>query len=418
MIGGGITGLSLGRELKRRGADFIVLEALDRPGGVIRSAEVEGRILDWGPQRIRMTPRMAELVGEMDLDDEIIEAPSDLDLFVYRDGDLHAVPSSLDGWVTSGIVSFRAKLRLLLEPFTARANPEERVSTCFRRKFGDEVYEAVVAPLYGGLYASDPADMQVGLSLLHVLEKFRVGRSFLLAAMRGSRRIEPAAACTFRPGMQALPTAMADDLGDGLRLSTPVTKLEPNGSGWRVGTVHGPLDAARVVLTTPAQVTSDLLRDVAPAAADDIGSLRYNRLAVVHLDADTELRGLGFQVSFTEPETGLRGVTFNDSMFGRENLYTAYLGGARSPGIPELDDREISALAVREFRRCTGYDATPLSVERERMPAWDVSWAAVRDLELPPGLEVAANWWSRPGLPGRLEEAVAVATRLVETARS
>ncbi len=412
VIGAGITGLALALELRHRDADFLVLEALDRPGGVIRSAEVDGRILDWGPQRLRSTREMTALIDALGLDEELIEAPRGLDLYVYRDGRLRTVPFSPREFLVTDLLSFRAKLRLLLEPFTAAAEPAERVSTCFRRKLGDETYEAVIAPLYGGLYGSDPADMEVGLSLGHVLRKFGVKRSFLLPLLRRGGRIDPPPACTFRDGMRALPRAMARVLGDRLRLESPVTRLDARGAGWRVHTPGGAFDAAHVVVTVPAPSAGDLLREVAAEAAEAIRFLRYNRLAVVHLDARTQLSGLGFQVAFNQPDRGLRGVTFNDSMFGRTDLYTAYLGGARSPEVAELDDSRVSELAVNEFRRCTGYDARPLSVERERMPAWDVSWSALRGLELPKGLHVAANWWSRPGVPGRLSEADEVARRI------
>ena len=47
VVGGGITGLVTGWELQRLGQDVVVLEATERAGGVIRSAEVDGRVLDW-----------------------------------------------------------------------------------------------------------------------------------------------------------------------------------------------------------------------------------------------------------------------------------------------------------------------------------------------------------------------------------
>jgi oxygen-dependent protoporphyrinogen oxidase len=78
-----------------------------------------------------------------------------------------------------------------------------------------------------------------------------------------------------------------------------------------------------------------------------------------------------------------------------------------------MDVEELARLAEREFASCTGYDAETLAVGRARMPAWDMSWQAIEDLELPPGLHVAGNWRSRPGLPGRLAEAAQVARALV-----
>lgn len=412
VVGAGITGLALGLELGRLGAEFVVLEAADRPGGVIRSAEVDGRVLDWGPQRLRLTRKMEQLLDDLGLAHELIAAPSGLPLWIYRGGRLRDVPTSIGRFVASDIVGAGAKCRLLLEPFTRRADPAERVSTYFRRKVGNELYEALIAPLYGGLYASDPADMQMDLSLMHVLREFGVRRSLLLPLLRRGGRIDPPPACTLRGGMEALPAALADTLGDRLRLESPVLDIARSGDGWQVKTDGGNLGAEAVVLTTPAPVTGRLLRTAAPGAGDAIARLRYNPLAVVHLDAETDLRGMGFQVAFSETERVLRGVTFNDSMFGRTNLYTAYLGGARNPEVVELDDAGLAALAVSEFRRCTGYDASPLAVERERIPAWDITWNAIRDLELPAGLHLAANWWSRPGLPGRLAEATQVARDL------
>lgn len=53
-----------------------------------------------------------------------------------------------------------------------------------------------------------------------------------------------------RPGMSALPRAMAADLD--LRQGVEVTALERAGAGWRVETTSGPIEAAQVVLTLPA----------------------------------------------------------------------------------------------------------------------------------------------------------------------
>lgn len=417
VVGGGITGLATGRALALAGGDFVVLEGARRVGGVIRSAEVDGRVLDWGPQRTRLTPQVRSLVWELGMDDQVVAAPPDLDLFVFRDGKLGKVPFSPGAFVRTDLVSARGKLRMLLEPFTAGPRPEERVSTYFRRKLGGEVYETIVAPLYGGLYASDPADMEVGLSLIHVLRSFGIGRSLLMALLRKGGTIDPPPACSFRAGMQALPDALALSLGDRVRLGTAATGLRRQGSGWVVST-EGPdgpreLSAEHVVLSVPAPAAARLLEPIAGEAARRVAGLRYNPLGVVHLDAETPLRGLGFQVAFTEPNRVLRGVTFNDSLFGRERLYTAYLGGALRPDVVHLSEERLGEIAVREFRETTGYDARPLHAEHEWVPAWDVSWRGLHGLSLPEGITLTGNWWSRPGLPGRLAEAQGVARALM-----
>lgn len=424
IVGGGITGLALGRELALRDREFVVLEAANEPGGVIRSERKEGLLLDWGPQRARLSDPFAGLTDDLGLGDQLLLAPSDLDFFICRDARLRRVPLSLGGFLASNAVSLRGRLRVLLEPFTAGPRDDESVSAFFTRKLGREVYEHVVGPLYGGLYGSDPKDMVVGLSLGRLLRGMGTRRSLLRPFLARAGRLSPPPACSFTDGMQALPLALARSLGDRIRLSTPVRAIEPRGGGWNVVLDSEVLAAEQVVLTVPARAAAALLGQVAPEAASRIASLRYNPLAVVCLRAETSLRGLGFQMSLAESRP-LRGVTFNHSLFGeagtssrgqgradRTGLYTAYLGGSTHGRVVESDDDSLGELAAAEFHRCTGFEARPVAVARQSMPAWDRSWSVLEGLRLPTGVQVAANWESRPGLAGRLAQARSLAADL------
>jgi protoporphyrinogen/coproporphyrinogen III oxidase len=411
IAGGGISGLALAHQLEARGRQFQLLEASDRVGGVMRSGRVEGHLLEWGPQRGRLTREFEALVDDLGIRDQLIRAPKDLPLFVYRDGRLRRVPFSIPAFLRSDILSVRGKLRLLLEPFTAAARDDEAVAEFFTRKIGREAYENLAGPLYGGLYASDPQQMVIGLSLRHVLREFDVGRSMMLPLLRRGGRIAPPDACSFREGMETLPRALYERHRASIRLNAPVRSLSRNGSGYTVTTAADRIEAEHVVLTSPAGVTARLLQDVAPDAAARIGQLNYNPLTVVHLYAETDLRGLGYQVSLAEPLI-TRGVTWNDSLFDRTGVYTVYLGGAKNPWVAGESSEHLSKIAVDEFRTATGHDARVLAVENELMPAWDRSWAALQGMKLPPGLHIHANWESRPGIPGRLVMARRLAERL------
>ncbi|MBA3970186.1 MAG: FAD-dependent oxidoreductase, partial [Gemmatimonadetes bacterium] len=118
IIGGGLTGLALAHFLSRSGVPHMVWEAEDRPGGVIRSGRVDGHLLEWGPQRTRLVGSVGELVRELGLEDQVVTAPPGLPLFVYRRGKLRRVPFSAGDFVRSDLLSWPAKLRVLLEPFT------------------------------------------------------------------------------------------------------------------------------------------------------------------------------------------------------------------------------------------------------------------------------------------------------------
>jgi oxygen-dependent protoporphyrinogen oxidase len=254
--------------------------------------------------------------------------------------------------------------------------------------------------------------MVVGSSLGLALEEFGIGRSLLMPLVRRGGRIDPPPAVSFRKGMQTLPLALAARHAANVSLSTPVRRLVRCGEGWRVETDAETLDASAVVLTVTGGEAARLLADVAPDAASRIGSLRYNPLAVVHLAADPPPpRGLGFQTAFGE-RLRTRGVTFNHHLFARQGVCTAYLGGAKWREVEQTSLEELGDIAVAEFAEVTGSRARVLSVTRERMPAWDRSWAALDGIAPPEGIHLAANWESRPGLPGRLAQTRRLAERL------
>ncbi len=429
VVGAGLSGLVVSHHLERLGVPHRVFEASERPGGVVATVRVSGLPLDLGPQRTRRTAAIGELVTRLGLDGEVVEADPSLPLYVYREGRLRKVPFSAGEALGTDLLSLGGKLRVLLEPFSGRLREHESAADFFRRRFGDEAYRALIGPLYGGLYASDPARMRATDALARALEEAGVGGSLLLAFLRFSRRRDALPpGITFREGMATLPRALAAAAGERLRLGTPVRALRPSGGArdtgksgksggpgntgrWRVETAEGPVDADGVVLALAADRAAALLRESRPEVAERLARLRYNPLAVVHLRSDARLEGLGHQVAFGEAlET--RGVTWNHSAYGREGLYTAYLGGMWNPELPTRPDEEIAAIATREFEALAGRDAEALHVHRTRVPAWDRTWAALDGLRLPAGLHPCAAWWGRPGIPGRVRAARRLAEEL------
>lgn len=411
IVGAGLTGLALSRELHRSGVEHLVLEASERPGGVVHSGRVEGHLLEWGPQRARLTADFRALVEELGLESQLLTAPPGLPLYVYSRGRLRRVPFSASEFLRTDLLTTRAKARLLLEPLTSAVRKEESVAEAFTRKLGREAYESLAGPLYGGLYASDPADMLVGLSLDQALRQLGIGRSLIFPLLRRGGRIDPPPAVSFQEGLQTLTDALHLRVAEHIHLGEAVTGLRRQNDGLLLKTTRRELSPTRVVLTTPAPVTSELLGAVDAEAAGRIGRLRYNPLAVVHLSSPADLHGLGYQVGLGE-RLLTRGVTFNHAMFGRTSVFTVYLGGARAPQVVDWTDEEIAAAAMREFRLVTGSDSSVLSVARVAMPAWDASWRAIADLRIPAEVAIAANWWSRPGIPGRLAEARRLAREL------
>jgi len=424
VVGAGVTGLSLVHHLHERGVDAVALEARDRPGGVVHTERVDGHPLERGPHRIRRTDPVDELIDDLDLAGEVVTAADDLPLSVYREGRLRVVPRSVGEFVRTDLVSGRAKLRALAEPFTLPGRGDERAAALFRRKFGDEVYESVIEPLFSGIYASDPAAMPARYALSGVLRAEQAHGSLLAAAL--SRvDADTAPPISFADGLGRLPTALYEAHADRVHLGTPVetvrrvTGADDTGVAGDDPTHEVVADgvtvrARRVVVTTPAGPAADVLAGLAPDAAASLRELTYNPIAMVYLSADVDREGFGYQVHAAE-DLRTRGVTFVDSLFDREGLYTAFLGGMRDPGVVDEPDGRLARTAAREFETVLGTRPEVLDVQTLRAyPAYDASWRALDDLSLPPGVELATNYTARIGVPSRVREARSVAERIAD----
>ncbi|HKK08141.1 MAG TPA: FAD-dependent oxidoreductase, partial [Gemmatimonadota bacterium] len=308
VVGAGLSGLVLLRELEARGVDALALEASGRPGGVAWTFEAEGRLLEYGPQRIRPSGPVGDLVRTLGLEDRLLVSPGELPLFVYRGGSLGRIPLSVGELLGTRLLSPAAKLRLLAEPLTGPARPGETVAGFLTRKLGREAYLHLAGPLYGGLYGSDPSEMLVEESLGHILRRFGVGRSLGIAAVRMmGRRGQAPPPATFFGGMAELPRALEREHAGRIRFRTRVVDLRRDGDGWRavvargggetaeegraegadgpvraegagapVGAGAGVVEIAadRVALTVPAPEAAPLLRGQAPEAAERVGRLR------------------------------------------------------------------------------------------------------------------------------------------------
>jgi protoporphyrinogen/coproporphyrinogen III oxidase len=95
IVGGGIAGLAAAYELSRRGLSFIVLEAADRPGGVILSEDVEGFTIDAGPDALLIQkPEAIRLCEEIGLRDRLVVTKPPRLAFIQRAGTLHPLPAA------------------------------------------------------------------------------------------------------------------------------------------------------------------------------------------------------------------------------------------------------------------------------------------------------------------------------------
>ncbi len=419
IVGAGITGLALTHYLAKQGIESVTFEADDEPGGVIRSRTVDGHVIEPGPQRMRKTPGVVELAEKAGIAEEIIEA-NEGELYVYANGELGEAPITKRQFFTTDLLSVRGKARMLAEPLTKPGSPQETVEEVFVRKFGREAYEHFIGPLYGGIYGSDPAEMPAAFALESLLEREKETKSLLRAFLQRVNQGHTAAPMSFTDGNQQLPNALTEAYDDRIELSTPVKAIHAD-DRYVIETPNGSEAFDRIVITADAKATAEMLSpleaDGLASGLDGLRDLRYNPLAQVFLQADHDYPGKGYQVGYNEDLHTL-GSSWNENMFDRDGAQTVFLGGMHEPEIVEESDDTLAEIAREEFEAVVGCEATVIDVARLKpgFPAWDTSWWALEDLELPDGVTLATNYTARMGVPSRVKEARELAEQFAQQA--
>ncbi|MFW5938301.1 MAG: protoporphyrinogen oxidase, partial [Halanaeroarchaeum sp.] len=379
VIGAGISGLATTHELRERGASVETFEATDEPGGIVRSREIDGHVLELGPQRLRGSRLIEDWLDEFDLRNGRFEGHDDQPLFILRDGTLRVAPLSIREAVTTDLISWIGKARILAEPLTGPPGPDETVEALFARKFGREAERVLFSPLYTGLYGANADQMLVRHSVGKALRRHGIDRSILLAVARKLLEgvdIPPIVA--LEDGLQRLPEAIADRYADSVHFETPVEAVRDDGDGFEIETPDGTTAVDQVVVTTPGPAAAEFLEPLDGDLAGVLDDLTYNPLAVVHLESSYDREGHGCMVLDDEGYETL-GQTWNASMLDRDGVFTIYLGGSRSPELVERGDDSLGELAADEFEAITGARAEALHVTRwdPGMPAYDETWNAL-----------------------------------------
>ncbi|HZW31254.1 MAG TPA: FAD-dependent oxidoreductase, partial [Isosphaeraceae bacterium] len=154
VIGGGLSGLAAAHRIHersgtlRRSVDLTVLEARPRLGGVIATDRFDGFTLECGPDSfITNKPWGLALCERLGLSERLIETDaSHRRSFVVRKGRLVPVPEGfvlmapqrLTPILTTPILSWRGKLRMLMDLVLPRRDDEveESLAGFVRRRFG------------------------------------------------------------------------------------------------------------------------------------------------------------------------------------------------------------------------------------------------------------------------------------------
>jgi protoporphyrinogen/coproporphyrinogen III oxidase len=433
VVGGGISGLTLALTLHRAKVPVTVLEAAEAPGGVARTVEREGFLLEMGPNSVLdRDGAVAALAASLGVQVQPA-APSATQRAVVLGGQVRNLPRFPPALLTSDVLPLGAKLRLLLEVFSGRGAPgvDESLADFARRHVGDAVTSTLVDAVQTGIWAGDIEKLSAASAFPRLVALEREHRSLLLGVLR-RRRGGAAAARTlsFAGGVGALASAAADELGERVHLRTPAQRLQREADGWRVSTPTGPHLAARLVLALPPAEASVLVRPLDGGLADALGEFPSVAVAVVHLGFRPALEappeGFGFLVPPSEGRPIL-GTLYTSSAFPFRappdaTLLTILLGGAHGGELASSEEGTLLALARAELAALLGVQRTPSLGQVFRwpraIPQYNVGHAQRVEAAFArtgrwPGLWLAGNAYGGAGVADCIRSASELGQRLL-----
>ncbi len=432
IVGGGISGLAVCHALARRGIAATVFEASDMVGGAIRTHVDGDEVIELGAQRTRLVGSVRRLVDELALDSQLLKAPPGAQRFVWAEGRLHPFPTSDRATRTTSLLPPRTRQRLLQDPLEGAVLNDESVAEYITRTCGRAAYHRLFGPVVSAMYGSDPNQMDASLIMKEQ------GLSRALAGMLRANNTatdtaaddfardgageasNEGAAFTFRAGLGVLPNALAARYESRVYLQRPVESVRRSEhghtqSGWEVvwgGPDPGSQEVDRLVLTVPGPEAGRLLAPHAPETAAGLSRLTYNRVVVVPVRVPGSPQGFGMQVSLGS-SLRIRGVTWNDYLFGRNGICTVYLGGGLDPQVAEWQDDRIAEVVKTDYEAIHGDVPEVLQVARPALPAWDRSWRDLR-FDPPRNLWLCGSYAARLGIATRIEHAERVAAEVAE----
>jgi len=407
IIGAGITGLTAAFYLKRAGWNVTVFEASSRTGGVIQSVRKDGFLAEFGPNTILETsPKIKQLVIDAGLESrKLATDPKAEARFVVRYRRPIEMPGKPLGFFTTPLFTAKAKLAVLREPFIKprRDGVEESIGQFVVRRFNQEFLDHAIDALVAGIYAGDPNK----LSLPHAFPKLKAlednygsmikGQIFGARDRKKSGEVakDRAAKFSFDEGLQVLPDTLAAQLGDSLKLNTPVTKFVQASDGWRVTTANGDAEFNKVIYCGTAYKLAELGIEAAQQhrPTNTFAEISYPPVSAVVLgfkreDVTHPSSGFGMLIPKIEGFKIL-GTIFSSALFpnrapaGHITL-TSYIGGARYPELGLLPEKDLVETTLADLRVLLGVKGQPVFTHTKTwphaIPQYNVGYGKYRDL--------------------------------------
>lgn len=442
IIGGGITGLSAAWALQQKAAQqgltlrYTLLESSDRWGGKVQTEQIDSDtdqpfVLEQGPDAfLTRKPWAYTLVQELGLSDRVLAVNRENNrTFILHQGQpvplpeglQLLVPTKIKAFLQSPLFSWAGKIRALLDLVIPKRRDagDETLASFVRRRLGSEILDKVAEPLLGGVFNGDPEQQSIQATFPQFPALEQKAGSLIRGMWATQAESKPSTVppfISFQTGTHEIIDALVAQLTGEMLLNVPVQRIERAENGrYRVVANGLFYEADAVILATPASITAELLREIAPQSAAQVASIPYVGIGSAYFAFPRDavphpLNGFGLVVPASE-KRAIDGVTWTSSKWNQRAptdtvLLRVFFGGPRTKETLTLDDDALRQTLRTELHSLFGITDVPLFTRiyrwQEGYPQYTVGHLerlATAEAALPEAVFLAGSAYRGVGVP-------------------
>lgn len=458
IIGGGISGLTLAYRLhqiskqKTIPIEIHLLEKKKSVGGNIRTEKRDEFLLEQGPDGfLQQKKSVLELAESLNIHDQLITTKSQFrksmiltegKLVEVPDGFYLMSPSKIFPFLKSPLLSWRGKIRTLMEFFVPRKSHaiDESLESFVTRRFGKENLEKISQAMLGGIYTADPKHLSMQAALPRFIEMEKKYGSVTKAILHESSLKKNVSGAryglfgSFTNGMSTLVDSLVNHLPqDAVQTGINIDQIRFD----RISQCWNVISNSRekkfdtmCVAVPPGQIPTffpNLLGDQQKI----LESIPYASSAILHLAyRDDQIRDkpncIGFIVPNREKKHFIACSFISNKYENRApsgfQLLRVFMGGALQEQVLEMDPDELISVVTKEISSILHVEGDPLFSEfklwPKSMPQYTMGHIErvtkiKKIFEKCPNFYLLGNGYQGVGIPDLVEQATLTAEKIL-----
>ena len=397
IIGSGVSACACGVALKEKGIDFTIFEKEALPGGKLLTEKLGDFLVEGGPDSFLPEKYWTvDLIKKVGLEDELLCTNDEFKgTYIYSHGRLHRlpegvmlmVPTMIMPLLKSSLISWPGKVRMGLEFFLPpkKDTTDESLAQFVTRRLGQECLEKIAEPLVAGIHTSNPDNMSILAIFPRFVEMERKYGSLIKGMLAALKKVPPPDPSkkkmtyfmSLKGGMQQLTDRCIEIIGkERIQTSSQINRVLKAPNGYQLF-VNDPAELfdkqaglfGEVVFTTPAHVTSGLVRDMNPELSERLLAMEWSSTAIISIafnkeDIKVKLPGFGFIVPKVEDRrinaTSWSSIKWSFRAPDDYLLLRSFVGGGHHEELLFEDDERLVSIVLAELRHIAGIDAKPI----------------------------------------------------------